>query len=229
MSEKFVDAIEPKLLFPTVVREFQLHGFEKDNDELLKKILEKEARSRPTYDTSSRNWQTDDFLHKEPEFAWLCDAAVKLGKQYIDFMQYEYDDLVMHEMWANVYRREEDLHMHNHPNSFLSGVYYMTDNNSDIEFYDPRTDVRSVIMPAMFSNFFNAFNYSINPKKGLMIFFPSWLKHSVIPQPSGFRVSIAFNLMLEGKIGSRHDKNQTQLPVKEEAYRPEVSFDDDLL
>ena len=229
MSEKFVDAIEPKLFFPTVIREFQLNGYEKENDELLSVILEKEARSRPTYDTNSSNWQTDDFLHREPEFAWLCEAAVKLGKEYVEFMQYVYDDIVLHEMWANVYRREEDLHLHSHPNSFLSGVYYMTDENSEIEFQDPRTDTRSVIMPAQYNSYFNAFTMPIKPKKGMFIFFPSWLKHSVVPQPAGFRVSIAFNLMLEGKIGSRMDKTGSELPKNENAYRPERDFDNDLL
>lgn len=229
MSEKFVDAIEPLLLFPTVVRQFQTHGFEKENDELLAKILEKEARSRPTYSTDARNWQTDDFLHREPEFQWIADMGVKLGKEYIKFMQYEYDDLVMHEMWANVYRREEDLHQHNHPNSFLSGVYYMTDENSEIEFADPRTDIRSVFMPGQINNFFNAFTFPIKPQKGMFVFFPSWLKHLVVPQSAGFRVSIAFNLMLEGKIGSRLDKTSAELPPREGAYKPERNFEDDLL
>ena len=229
MSEKFVDAIEPLLLFPTVVRQFQTHGFDNENSELLKVILEKEARSRPPYDTTSRNWQTDDFLHKEPEFRWVCDAAVKLAREYVSFMQYEYDDLVLHEMWANVYRREEDLHMHNHPNSFISGVYYMTDDNSEIEFYDPKTDIRSIFMPAHHNNFFNTFNFGIKPKKGMFIFFPSWLKHSVVPQPKGFRVSIAFNIMLEGKIGSRMDKTGTTLRKQENAFVPEKDFSNDLL
>ena len=229
MSEQFIDAIEPKLIFPTVVREFQLHGYDKENDELLKKILEKEERSRPTYDTNARNWQTDDFLHHEPEFAWLAQMAVKLGQEYVKFMEYEFDDIVCHEMWANVYRREEDLHMHNHPNSFISGVYYMTEDNSEINFYDPKTDIRSVIMPAQYNNFFNAFQFNIKPTKGMVILFPSWLKHSVVPQPKGFRVSIAFNLMLEGKIGSRHDKTGSVLRKQEDAYRPEKDFQDDLL
>jgi len=229
MSEQFIDAIEPKLVFPTVIREFQTHGFEKQNDELLKVILEKEARSRPTYDTSARNWQTDDFLHLEPEFEWLAKLATKLGREYVNFMEYEHDDIVCHEMWANVYRREEDLHQHNHPNSFVSGVYYMTDNNSEIEFYDPRTDIRSVMMPAQYNNFFNAFVHGIKPTKGMVVLFPSWLKHSVVPQPAGFRVSIAFNLMLEGKIGSRLDKTASELKKQKNAFRPEKDFDDDLL
>ena len=225
--KKFIDAIEPKLLFPTVVREFQCNGYEKENDDLLKLILEKEAISRPTYPKNSRNWQSDSSLHLETEFEWLSKLVTKLGKEYIKFMQYKYDDIVCHGMWANVYRREEDLHRHTHPNSFLSGVYYITDDNSDIKFYDPRTNIRSVIMPEQTENFFNAFVIGIKPIKGMCILFPSWLKHSVIPQPAGFRVSIAFNLMLEGKIGTHTKKTATKLPKQENAFRTNY-FNDDL-
>ena len=225
--KKFIDAIEPKLLFPTVVREFQCNGYEKENDALLKLILEKEASSRPTYPKYSRNWQTEAFLHNEPEFEWLSKLVTKLGKEYVKFMQYKYDDIVCNGMWANVYRREEDLHRHTHPNSFISGVYYMTDDNSDIKFYDPRTDVRSVIMPEQYENFFNAFIIGIKPIKGMCILFPSWLKHSVVPQPAGFRVSIAFNLMLEGKIGTHRKKTAIELPKQENAFRIN-DFNDEL-
>lgn len=228
MSEKFVDPIEPKLIFPTVIREFQTHGFDEEIDFLLQRVLEKEAKSRPTYDTTSRNWQTDDFLHHEPEFQFLVDLGYKCGKEYVNFMQYEYDDLSIHEMWANVYRREEDLHTHNHPNAFLSGVFYLTDG-SEIEFYDPKTDIRSVIMPAQYNNFFNTFSFGVKPRRGLLVLFPSWLKHSVVPQPSGFRVSIAFNMMLEGKIGSRMDKTGAVLKKNDNAVKGKVDFNDDLL
>jgi uncharacterized protein (TIGR02466 family) len=228
MSEPFVDAHEPLLAFPTVIREFQLNGYDRMLDELIYKIKTREEKSRPTYDTESRNWQTDDFLHKHDDFKDVVNLAYKCGKEYVNFMQYEHDDIVIHEMWANVYRREEDLHMHNHPNAFISGVLYLTDG-SEIEFYDPKTDLRSVIMPAQFNNFYNAFNLKIKPTKGKLILFPSWLKHSVSPQPAGWRASIAFNIMLEGKIGSRIDKTASYIGHNENGVKGEIDFNDDLL
>lgn len=225
--KQFIDANEPKLLFPTVVREFKCKGFEKENDILLKLILEKESISRKNYYNNFRNWQSDSLLHLEPEFEWLSKLVIKLGKEYVKLMQYEYDNIVCNGMWANVYRKEEDLHEHYHPNSFLSGVYYITDDNSAIEFYDPRTDIRSVIMPEQYENFFNAFVIGIKPIKGMCILFPSWLKHSVVPQPAGFRVSIAFNLMLEGKIGTHRKKTAIELPKQDNSFRIN-DFNDEL-
>ena len=67
--------------------------------------------------------------------------------------------------------------------------------------------------------FFNAFVFHIKLKKGMCILFPSWLEHSVIPQQEGFRVSIAFNLMLEGKIGTHTQKTACELPKQENAFR----------
>ena len=100
--------------------------------------------------------------------------------------------------WANVSRRGDFHRPHNHPNSSWSGVYYVAvgdavddDQKGLIEFVDPRTGINTFDWPG------NPFDrrVSIAPEPGLLLVFPSWLQHYVLPfEGNSERISIAFNL-----------------------------------
>lgn len=101
--------------------------------------------------------------------------------------------------WANVSRRGNFNKTHNHPNYDWSGVYYVTTgepdpsipDNGTIEFLDPRGG--AVGMLTTLGQEFGQ-KMRIKPHDGLMILFPSWLLHTVLPyEGPGERISIAFN------------------------------------
>lgn len=101
--------------------------------------------------------------------------------------------------WANVSRRGNYNSVHDHPNAMWSGVYYVSvgemdgDNphNGKLEFVDPRVGINMLNIEG---GIFNA-RYVIDPIPGLMVFFPSWLKHLVHPfQGEGERISISWNV-----------------------------------
>lgn len=102
--------------------------------------------------------------------------------------------------WININDKTNWNKPHTHNGSLLSGVFYLTDNNSDIEFIkDP--DINTYFQENIHSKrntelSFNSFRYT--PNKGQLFIFPSWLRHSVYPSESNSeRVSISFNTYME--------------------------------
>ena len=98
--------------------------------------------------------------------------------------------------WVNINGKEHYNHPHNHPRSTLSGVCYITDNNSTISFERP-ADIFSHLLEDIDSKGNTMVSHSVinfTPTKGMLLIFPSSLKHSVRPNESdGERISIAFN------------------------------------
>lgn len=105
------------------------------------------------------------------------------------------------EAWANVSRDGAHNIVHDHPGAHWSGVYYVTTgeaapgwrDNGALELLDPRPGVAMIPLP---SGSFSG-RCVVNPKPGLMVLFPSWLKHHVHPfHGQGARISIAFNIRI---------------------------------
>jgi uncharacterized protein (TIGR02466 family) len=103
--------------------------------------------------------------------------------------------------WANVMRSGHYHNVHNHPNNLWSGVYYVSTGkpekgrpfNGTIEFLDPRPAINMVPIPTSIFEL----RYTIPPKAGLMVMFPSWLHHLVHPFfGHGERISVAFNVQV---------------------------------
>ena len=88
--------------------------------------------------------------------------------------------------------------VHAHPNSFLSGVYYVeTRPGADtITFHDPRSQAAVIRPPVTQLVAVNADQAVVTVRNGTLLLFPSWLQHSVDPNTSkGNRISVSFNLM----------------------------------
>lgn len=109
--------------------------------------------------------------------------------------------------WANINRNRNYNRPHVHPGSHWSGVYYVDIGNPDpsvehngvIEFVDPRNVGAAAPVPGFT---FGDPCYFV-PEPGMMLIFPSWLYHWVMPfYGTGQRISIAFNALLDSKAKS---------------------------
>lgn len=103
------------------------------------------------------------------------------------------------EMWVNVLDTGGRQAMHNHANSFISGVAYLTRTHPeartvfmktpggiDFSFKNDHADV--VTDP------YNADKWiSMQPEPGDVVLFPSYLMHAVPPNPGERRITLAFN------------------------------------
>jgi len=103
--------------------------------------------------------------------------------------------------WANINRSGEYNSAHIHPGFHWGAVYFVSTGEADksqpmnglLEFHDPRPAAGMMVAPGYeFGN-----KFSITPKEGMLVVFPSWLVHSVHPFfGKGARVSIAFNIKI---------------------------------
>jgi len=103
------------------------------------------------------------------------------------------------EMWVNVLDTGGHQAMHNHANSFISGVVYLTPTHADSQ---------TVFMKSPGGHDFAFKNdhagtaatefsadkwVSPAPQPGDMVLFPSYLMHAVPPNPGQQRISLSFN------------------------------------
>ena len=86
--------------------------------------------------------------------------------------------------------------LHRHSNSWFSGVYYFQDSYSGLEFKNPidrDIDLKNGKLTG---------NWRLNPKKNMLVFFPSYLYHKIEKNTfDEVRHSLAFNIMPDGTTG----------------------------
>ena len=132
----------------------------------------------------------------------LVQAATLITPKIVDFGQLLFGEPLgwaIKEMWVNVLDTGGRQAMHNHANSFASGVVYLTETHDS---------ARTVFMKSpgghdfalkndhagVVTGEFNADKWvSPAPAPGDLILFPSYLMHAVPPNAGGRRISLAFN------------------------------------
>ena len=167
-----------------------------DNNSLLQ--IRKDITS--SYNQTTKNWQSKANLHRNK----LYD---KLTNKVVDSLHFEYQGFNITDMWSNVLKPGETHRPHTHSNNILSGVFYVdAEQTSGIMFTDPRPQA-GVIQPDVTKQFVdNANVIKYDSSTNRMILFPSWLQHYVpTNETKSNRISIAFNVMLKGKVGSSEE------------------------
>jgi uncharacterized protein (TIGR02466 family) len=116
-------------------------------------------------------------------------------------------ELVITQSWMNLTQPGERHHAHNHPNSFLSGCFYLDVDESDcIKFFHSVHD--TIKLPTINYNEFNSDFWTIPVSNGKLLVWPSRLVHDVPPVAGNRpRVSLGFNTWLRGAIGKPNTLN----------------------
>jgi uncharacterized protein (TIGR02466 family) len=112
--------------------------------------------------------------------------------------------------WLNYTETNQYHHKHEHPNSLVSGVFYINchEEHDKIKFFN---DNYKTIKPEVKDwNMWNSESWWFPVKTGDVILFPSSLTHMVeTKQGDNTRISLAFNVFIKGTIGN--NKNLTEL------------------
>jgi len=163
----------------------------------LKAEIERIIAPRPNVPPGS-NWQTPHDLHTRPAFAEFTELVEIAGRSVAQFLNLEQYPMMVTGCWANINPPGSYHPTHNHPNNYLSGVYYVDvpESGPDLVFQDPRP---VSIMPWSGKLSRITANAAVEQAvPGRMVIFPSWLRHHV-PSNAGSRerISISFNLMFK--------------------------------
>jgi uncharacterized protein (TIGR02466 family) len=186
--------------FPTLIHKFVL-DIPTDDKILMTKYIETfkgvDEIQNPLLIT-----HTEDDLHTMSYFRNLKDNILKLNKTILDDLDYEYEDLIITNMWANIMSSGGSHPPHTHSNNFLSGVFYLkTDTDSSpILFFDPRPQANVIVPRKKENNWENSNIAMFNPTENTGLIFPSWLQHFV-PTSKGERISISWNILIKGHYG----------------------------
>lgn len=151
--------------------------------------------------SSSRDLSHTELL-KPSDSPLLLDVATLITPKLVDFGALLFGERIgwsLKEMWVNLLDTGGRQAMHNHANSFISGVVYLTPmhpasqtvfmkspGGTDFAF---RND-HAGMTPGEFSA-----DKWVSPaaQPGDLVLFPSYLMHAVPPNPGERRITMAFN------------------------------------
>ena len=189
--------------FPTPIWRFSVAGHEALNRSLMTFIEEEQRRDPGGMEgrSTTLGWHSTDTLHQRPEmqdFVAIVEQNVaEVARSCrIDSARAKIE---LATCWAIVNGKLASGAVHCHPNSFLSGVYYVntTDETGKIFFQDPRTAASMCAFPVTEFTPWTLRQVSYQPVPGGMLIFPSWLYHGVgLNLCDTPRVSISFNISL---------------------------------
>ena len=187
------------LIFPTTIHYYD-NLLEAEYIDSMIKYLEAEGTHKIK---SGVNWQSKPDIHKNNKFKALSEKIMLLSKEYFDDMKWLYNDYEITDMWGTISPINHYHRPHTHSNNILSGVFYLkSDEKANIIFADPRKEAH-VLEPKINDwQLNNAPNWNYPSTVNRLILFPSWLVHHVPVNTSNQnRISVAFNVMLRGKVG----------------------------
>jgi uncharacterized protein (TIGR02466 family) len=197
-------AISRKDWFPTPVWHFSIEDHEQLNSLLLAEIAEEQQRDRQGENLSNiLGWHSASNLQERAacyDFTEIVNANVL---EVANFLRWDLSKFSFYitTCWAMVNGKYSSNALHNHPNSILSGVYYLQtpENCGGIYFADPRVGARMLNPPIEEFNLWTLPKISYKPEVGLMLLFPSWLMHGVETNMSEEnRISMSFNIGMKG-------------------------------
>jgi len=112
--------------------------------------------------------------------------------------------------WLNYTETNQYHHKHAHPNSLVSGVFYINchEEHDKIKFF--KDNYKTIKLEVKDWNLWNSETWWFTVKTGDVILFPSSLTHMVeTKQGDNTRISLAFNVFIKGTIGN--NKQLTEL------------------
>jgi len=194
-------------IFPTPIYISKL-----DREITIEELLFIDKSKLDCYNNQGNQTSNDNYI--------LNNKDLKNIKEEIDSKIQDYFDKVISpaniitpyitQSWLNYTETNQYHHKHAHPNSLVSGVFYINCNeeHDKIKFFN---DKYSTIKPEIKDwNIWNSETWWFSVKTGDIILFPSSLTHMVeTKQGDNTRISLAFNVFIKGTVGN--NKNLTEL------------------
>lgn len=116
--------------------------------------------------------------------------------------------------WINYTKKDQYHHKHSHPNSFISGVFYVNANKDTDKIHFYNDEYKMIDIPAKEFTMLNCRNWWYPVETGDLILFPSSLVHSVeTVNTDTVRASLSFNTFPVGYLGN--DINLTGLHLRD--------------
>ena len=194
-------------VFPTPV---QIYKYEDSIEKELKYIEDIEWLPQ----VANGNFKTkDSYLTKHESLKGITSFFKECVDDYCNTIINSKQRLVITQLWGNRNPKGSKHHEHVHPNSIISGVFYLRQDPKlpPIQFSKGKQDGIK-LDPRKYNNY-NAETFLLPCTSGELILFPSNLRHSV-PTNMGEeeRISLSFNTFSIDALGS--EENLTHLDIR---------------
>jgi len=194
-------------IFPTPIYISKL------NRELTNKELSFIDKTKlDTHNNEGNTTSNDNYILNQKSFKTLKDELDLRIKDYFYKVISPSNNITPYitQSWLNYTETNQYHHKHQHPNSLVSGVFYINCNEEfdKIKFYKEKYQT---IKPEVKDwNIWNSETWWFAVKTGDIILFPSSLTHMVeTKQGDNTRISLAFNVFIKGTVGN--NKSLTEL------------------
>jgi len=184
-------------IFPTPVGFF---SFRKPNIKEKNFIDDLEEKSN-IGNTSSEN----SYVLKSEELSEIKTFLDECVSEYFQKIYQPSNEVFPYitQSWVNWSKENQFHHKHPHPNSFISGIYYVNAIENVDKIYFHKDEYRTLKLPAKEYNVWNSDSWFFHIKTGDVVLFPSSLVHHVENVVhKDVRISLAFNTFLKGYLGS---------------------------
>jgi uncharacterized protein (TIGR02466 family) len=184
-------------LFSTPVAGFELG---RDLSEVERKcLLNLEIRQNQGNDIS-----VDNYILNKPELHFLTEFLNNSLQTYFNAIYApKYDaNLCITQSWVNYTKPGQFHHKHAHPNSFVSGVFYIQASKETDKLHFFKENYQQVKITSKDFNLYNSQSWWLAATTGVLYLFPSSLMH-MVEQVTGedTRISLSFNTFPKGIIG----------------------------
>jgi uncharacterized protein (TIGR02466 family) len=187
-------------IFPTPVYKTTL-----EKNLSKKELLFVDKNKLNTHKNEGNITSNNSYILNEKEFKSLKkDITIKV-QDYFDKIICPAGNITPYitQSWLNYTEENQFHHRHTHPNSLVSGVFYINSNDEfdKIKFF--KDNLHSTIkFETKTWNLWNSETWWFPVKTGDLILFPSSLTHMVeTKEGDNTRVSLAFNVFVKGKLG----------------------------
>lgn len=184
-------------LFPIPVVFFPLDpGVTRQEIEFIKSLPQRANMGNTT--------SADSYLAKRPEMARLVEFFNKSVEQYVQaiYAPKREVNLRITQCWANYTNPGQYHHKHEHPNSLVSGVFYVQTDPQVDRIYFYRAGYQTIKITTENFNMFNSESWWFESTPNTLILFPSSLSHNVDQvKAEDTRISISFNTFPVGSCG----------------------------
>lgn len=191
-------------LFPTAIGFFDYTG-ELDKDFLV---------NQPQVPNQGNTSSEDKYLLRHRKLLNL--------RQFIEHSIHEYFTATVNpkydvrlkitQSWLNWSKPGQYHHKHAHPNSFISGCFYVNADKKTDKIYFFKDEYRQIKLPPADWNSYNSESWWYPVSTGQLVLFPSSLTHMVQPvEGDETRISLAFNTFPIGVLGDETELTALQL------------------
>ena len=146
----------------------------------------------------NNEYSLDTFLHKRDEYKYLikwfdvCLSQVRIEKRFM-FR----GDFKITQCWANKTTTGGSHHVHHHPNSILSGIFYLNDSTPTRFITELKWDI-----PLIESMNNESSTSTVQSECGKLLIFPSTLMHGTDRMINDdTRYTMSFNTFISGELG----------------------------